>query len=484
MNLESTDSYNDISAFISQIGLSVRATHVLLQFGFKSVAEFSGLDENTLLRRRNCGKKTTAEIMEAVARVKSSIERTRRKQADAAAIFAAMERVPVADLRLSVRVMSALEYLKISTVDQLLRVSDHELLDLRNFGKRSFRELQSKLNDIHATFVLWPAEQHVEAGLSSHITRAARKLHRLRNASAILHDDSRFGHLIREIRLDAKNAREAADMIIRRKADPIDPKPLIQRLTDLVRVLKVGNARTIEAELWSLTEALGSDRDRRMIVSHLGWDGKPPRTLEAVGRLHKMTRERVRQICTRIEKVQSSRPFAPALDRAIKAVARAAPALADEIETQLLQRRITKTAFCVESLTTIAQDLGRQPHFSVRTVHGHRIVVPVDSGDFLTASIASPEPRSAIGEWRRSKISLRLPILGSLLLKSFCLFRMDSNGLMKLLGGFGWTMFHAIPCSPKSVKFWPLLPLSTSANSERALDAIIGKRASPLPGAC
>ena len=197
--------------------------------------------------------------------------------------------------------------------------------------------------------------------------------------------------------LQAQNARAAADLIISRNIDPVDPQPLIRRVTDLVKVVQASSRMFLEADLWNLTDGLGRDRDRRIIVSHLGWDGKPPGTLEAVGEAHNMTRERVRQICARIEKVRSSKPFVPALDRALKAVARAAPTLAEEVEAQLSYSRLTRTGFCVEALVAAARELGREPRFTVEMLHGHRVVVPANSGGFLDR--IDHVARGAIRHW-------------------------------------------------------------------------------------
>ncbi len=397
MNVEPTDKIDTLE-FLCKLGLGVRATNVLLQMGLESFAQFTALDEQTLLRRRNCGKKTAAEIMGVVTRYKRSVETNSEKTMDAMSLSDAMERTPVTDLRLSVRAMDALEHLKISTVGKLARISDRELLDVSNFGKKSLREVRSKLAVLGSRgFVVWPAQQQTSGGLSRHITRAARRLRRLRNATALLIDDPRFGHLVREMALQAKNAREAANMIISRTVDPVDPQPLIRRLSDLVRAVQTGNRMFLETQLWSLTDGLGGDRDRRIIISHLGWDGKPPRTLEAVGQEHNVTRERVRQICTRIEKVRSSKPFAPVLDRALKAAAGAAPTLAEEIERRLVQSRLTQTGFCIESLVAAAHELGRESRFLVEMLHGHRIVVPVNSGGSLER--IDQLARGAIRHW-------------------------------------------------------------------------------------
>jgi hypothetical protein len=397
MNIEATDT-SDLARFISKLGLSVRATNVLTHMGLESVEKFAALDQRTLLGRRNCGKKTAAEILEAVAKHKPLMEVASTKQNHASCLSAAMERTPVTDLRLSVRAMGALDRLKISTVAELAKISDRELLGLTNFGKRSLREVQSQLALLRERgIVLWPTENQPATELSRAITRAARKLRRLKSAPLLLCDDPRFGHLIREMHLGAKNAREAANMIVSRKADPVDPHPLVRRLANLVRILQIAGSRCLEAELWNLTDGLGGDRNRKIIVSYLGWGGKPPRTLEAVSRDHRMTRERVRQICARIEKVRSTKPFAPALDRALRAVTRAAPTLAEEIEAEFFRSELTKTGFSVESLAAAARDLGRQPGFAIEIIRGHRVVVSSDMAGFLDR--IEQVARGAIRHW-------------------------------------------------------------------------------------
>ena len=53
--------------------------NVLLQMDLKTAAQFFALDEHTLLRRRNCGKKTATEIMEAVTRYEAPKKRPRER---------------------------------------------------------------------------------------------------------------------------------------------------------------------------------------------------------------------------------------------------------------------------------------------------------------------------------------------------------------------------------------------------------------------
>ena len=367
--------------FLPSLGLSVRAMNVLAQMDLETTAQFIALDKETLLRKRNCGKKTVAEIMAVVTRYKPSSEVT-SAETDMMSLSPAQENASVTNLRLSVRATNVLEHLKISTVGQLTKVSDEELLNVQNFGRKSLREVRSKLAAFcSGGLVIWPSGEQTAGKLSRRITRDARKLQRLRNTSAVLCDDPRFGHLIKEMGLNVTNLREAADILASRKSDPVNPQSLVRRLVELLKNIRTASRMTLEAELFSLTDGLGSARDRRIIVDYLGWDGKPPRTLEVVGQEHDMTRERVRQICKRIKNQHTSKPFLPVLDRVVKVIAAAVPVPAEEIESQLLQRRLTENRFSMEAICSTAHVLGREVRFTVHRLHEYRFVLLSNSTD-------------------------------------------------------------------------------------------------------
>lgn len=220
-----------------------------------------------------------------------------------------------------------------------------------------------------------PGGEQIEQ-LKRKIQRTARKLQRLKNASLILCDDPRFGHLIREMGLRANNAREAADMLFSGSVVPVNRRLVIRCLVDLIKQIRVARRIPLEAELWDVTGELGDERDRQIIVRRFGWDGRPPRTLESVGQRYGITRERVRQICTRSERVQKSRPFLPVLDRVLKIAAAAAPTLANELEKELVRRGLTRATFHLDTLVEVAHGFGRKTNFSIETLRGRHVVVP------------------------------------------------------------------------------------------------------------
>ncbi len=58
---------------------------------------------------------------------------------------------PIATLDLSVRASNCLEAAKISTIGELVRMNEHELLQLRSFGKTSLMEVRQKLQEVGLT---------------------------------------------------------------------------------------------------------------------------------------------------------------------------------------------------------------------------------------------------------------------------------------------------------------------------------------------
>jgi RNA polymerase primary sigma factor len=67
-------------------------------------------------------------------------------------------------------------------------------------------------------------------------------------------------------------------------------------------MIPIKNQRIILDSFSLLQESIGrakeslSDRDYSIMNMRLGLDGKKPKTLEAIGKKHKITRERVRQV--------------------------------------------------------------------------------------------------------------------------------------------------------------------------------------------
>lgn len=268
-----------------------------------------------------------------------------------------------------------------------------ELLLLPSFGKKCLVDLLTSLE----SFISWPAHSQPVVQLDGSITIEAKKLLRMKYVELCTDDDPRFGRLVLETGLEAKSVKDLAEKLIGRSSDPSNPQALIRRLIDLQRQLQRASHLTLDSELNEFTAALGDHRDRQMIVERLGWNGNLPKTLETIGKEFNMTRERVRQICSRVERLSAKKPFAPVLDRAIQAMRAEVPAKAEKVEKQLVAMRLTRTAFRLESLLQAAEALGRTLNVTVETVYKTRFILPGDLAGSLETVAQSA--RASVRHW-------------------------------------------------------------------------------------
>lgn len=140
---------------------------------------------------------------------------------------------------------------------------------------------------------------------------------------------------------------------------------------------------SLEQELSSLVLVMKKPRDRKIIISYLGWDGKGKKRLQAVADKFGITRERVRQIAKRFEgrfKKKGEKQIAdmPLLQRALSLVKDNIPALASELESRLGESRLSKSDFRIEGILTAAQIMGQEIACyveKIRKIKMQRIVV-------------------------------------------------------------------------------------------------------------
>ena len=131
-----------------------------------------------------------------------------------------------------------------------------------------------------------------------------------------------------------------------------------------------------------------------MVARHMSAKG-PGRTLQEVGALFEVTRERIRQVCEAMEQVMhETPPVTPALDRVLRATARIAPCSLDEVNEQLA--RFIGEGTGIEALIAWAETLGRQ-NLVVRCgqarlrLRGHlmnvKMVVLAGAGEWMAAAL-------------------------------------------------------------------------------------------------
>jgi hypothetical protein len=121
-----------------------------------------------------------------------------------------------------------------------------------------------------------------------------------------------------------------------------------------------------------------TDRNVRIAAQHYGFDGAGGATLQAVGEVYGLSRERVRQICFRVQRELKYKKCAtPWLDKTFAAVAARLPAAAEVVEAALQENGITRSKFRLEGLLKTARLLGRAAPFSLVEIDGKRTAVVV-----------------------------------------------------------------------------------------------------------
>jgi DNA-directed RNA polymerase alpha subunit len=147
---------------VETMGLSVRSANCLRQANIMTISELLSKNEKELLAIPHFGKKCLNEIRSKLDKIqpisktskglKFLLEETEQHSINVAQeeIFLALKN-RVKDIVLSVRARKCLEKMNIEYIWQLAQVSEKQLLESRNLGKKTINELREVLGD----FGLW-----------------------------------------------------------------------------------------------------------------------------------------------------------------------------------------------------------------------------------------------------------------------------------------------------------------------------------------
>jgi len=137
---------------------------------------------------------------------------------------------------------------------------------------------------------------------------------------------------------------------------------------------------TVEQELIAIFASTSGQRNRDIIVGYYGWEEGRTHTLTEIGAQFGITRERVRQICSKLVKriANPSAVSAPVLDAALDWIAAGIPAPAAQLEAEMLNRGWTAVGLTLENLAVAAELLGRPVRFQTVNVPGGTADRPAD----------------------------------------------------------------------------------------------------------
>jgi DNA-directed RNA polymerase subunit alpha len=139
---------------IAQFELSVRSRNCLQKMGILTLGDLSRVTEMELLNSKNFGETSLVEIREMMANKGMMIGQfaplkdEAEEPVDVSHLSpdeqALLER-PMSDLNLSVRARKCMTRLGLTTIGELVRKSQADLLECKNFGVTSLTEVREKL---------------------------------------------------------------------------------------------------------------------------------------------------------------------------------------------------------------------------------------------------------------------------------------------------------------------------------------------------
>ena len=319
------------------------------------------------------------------------------------------------ELQLSVRAYRVFKDCMISNLVDLQRLTLRQLMERPNFGLKSLIELLDKIQPL----VLDPEliqESSPQVGVVSvtssvqissspkslypDLIKAAEKLAQSQVASRSRCNDPRISKLCGDLLYAAYSSfdyppldsnaslQKVALRLAARTSTPSNASHLVSAIRLLRHRLAELMRMKLETELRSLAATHLRDRNLEIVLALWGWSGELPRTLQSVGDSFGITRERVRQIVSKYERVFTHRKaFLPSLERVLRFIARHVPVVADDIETELQARSLTLSRFCVESIIECAKRFDQPVTFVLDQSGGTRIITEArDTG--LTRLIA------------------------------------------------------------------------------------------------
>jgi hypothetical protein len=241
-----------------------------------------------------------------------------------------------------------------------------EILSIPAFGTKCLVDLLTSLESRAAR----------EGKLDKALTAAARALRKLPEAPEIHFNDPRLGPRLRLMDSESSTLAEMAERIVRRRLDPPEAERLARQLRDLGKWIERLRRLPVEEELAEVFAPPTGRRDREIVAEYYGWDGRGGRTLEQLARKHRLSRERIRQICVRaVTRARGVRVFAPALDRAVAFLSKRFPETLDRLQAEFDASGISSCGLGIEAVRQAAEFLGRPIPLAVIDLGRRRLAV-------------------------------------------------------------------------------------------------------------
>lgn len=140
------DSPNAIEWDIDDLELSIRAYNCLKRAGINTVAELCERTLDDMMKVRNLGRRSLAEIIEKLRTLGLCLKDSELK------IYEGVFATDIESLELSIRAYNCLRSAGIYTVGQLCERTFDDMMMVRNLGRKSLEEIISKMGELGVEF--------------------------------------------------------------------------------------------------------------------------------------------------------------------------------------------------------------------------------------------------------------------------------------------------------------------------------------------
>jgi hypothetical protein len=208
-------------------------------------------------------------------------------------------------------------------------------------------------------------------------------------------NDPRLRDLLRAMDTESDTVGEMLGRIRRQRLTPSAVVQLSGQWKVLRQRIRSFQKLPLETELVEIFGAGEESRDRQIIARYFGWDAQGQHTLEALGQKYGVSRERIRQICSRaIKQHRNIEVFAPVLDRALAFLATGIPRNLAALQAEFDKARISACRLPIEVVVEAARLLGRKPPCVLVAVEQGRVAVTAAQSR-LPAAIARAAKQAA-----------------------------------------------------------------------------------------
>jgi hypothetical protein len=364
--------YKFLNSSIHDIGLSVRSRNCLANMNIKLVRELIYTSRTKLMVSRNFGRRSLKEIENCLSNKNLALGMDLM-----GSILKFGPATPIEVLGLNSKMNDELHNQDLTFIKDLLPLTESAITDI--FPKYTLKHIKASLvicrpylEDCNN-----PNEVSTEKDVETNIDLVA--LENMANepwAEEVCSSDPRFGELMPFSGCLREKIEELLALAISNDLD-INDQRLILILINNEHLIRQKIAELSELDLEGAIQMLIQKitllyKETRInpIMWRYGWMGEKPLTLEEVGKIINVTRERIRQVTARFERkvrelFDEEKIFFPQIERALKVLENSQPISLENAAKLLSTKGVSKNPFHPKGLINLVEVLGQEHDFKI-----------------------------------------------------------------------------------------------------------------------